>query len=125
MDRYEEIRDLRDQYESALDEADARRSEYHRAIRKLHASGVPLREIAENLGVSHQRIHQIVGGEQPPSKRGRRTGTVIAGLLLMGAVAAGALSWGLFGPGHQAPTAPSSSGLEQSNVCAQVFPDAL
>jgi ATP-dependent Clp protease ATP-binding subunit ClpA len=35
--------------------------DYHHAIRRLHAAGGSLREIAEALGLSHQRVHQIVG----------------------------------------------------------------
>jgi hypothetical protein len=36
------------------------RSDYHYAVRRLHAAGGSMREIAEALGVSHQRVHQIV-----------------------------------------------------------------
>jgi hypothetical protein len=39
---------------------DRARGDYHHAIRRLHASGGTLREIAEALGLSHQRVHQIV-----------------------------------------------------------------
>ena len=38
------------------------RADYHTAIRRLHLAGAPLREIAEALGLSHQRIQQIVDG---------------------------------------------------------------
>lgn len=38
------------------------RIDYHAAIKKLHASGGSLREIAEALELSHQRVHQIVDG---------------------------------------------------------------
>jgi hypothetical protein len=38
------------------------RSEYHTAVRRLHLAGGSLREIAEALGVSHQRVQQIVSG---------------------------------------------------------------
>ena len=44
------------------------RSDYHHTIRRLHAAGASLREIADELGLSHQRVHQIVdvsGGEPP------------------------------------------------------------
>lgn len=34
--------------------------EYQHAIRSLHAAGGSMREIAEALGSSHQRIHQII-----------------------------------------------------------------
>ena len=38
------------------------RAEYHTAIRRLHLAGASLREIAEALSLSHQRIQQIVDG---------------------------------------------------------------
>lgn len=36
------------------------RAEYHTALRRLHLAGASLREIAEALALSHQRVHQIV-----------------------------------------------------------------
>jgi len=49
-----------------LGEADRRallaRAEYHTAIRRLHLTGGSLREIADALSLSHQRIQQIVDG---------------------------------------------------------------
>ena len=36
------------------------RAEYHTAVRRLHLAGASLREIAEALALSHQRVHQIV-----------------------------------------------------------------
>ena len=36
------------------------RGEYYSAIRRLHLGGAPLREIAQALSVSHQRVQQIV-----------------------------------------------------------------
>ena len=36
------------------------RAEYHTAVRRLHLAGGSLREIAEALSLSHQRIQQIV-----------------------------------------------------------------
>src|SRR3954447_803296 len=44
------------------------RIDYHAAIKKLQASGGSLREIAEALDLSHQRVHQIVEG--PPAVPG-------------------------------------------------------
>ena len=43
------------------------RIDYHHAIKKLHAAGGSLREIAEALELSHQRVHQIVEGTPPSS----------------------------------------------------------
>jgi hypothetical protein len=42
--------------------AEVARAEFHRAVRRLHLSGASLRAIAEELGLSHQRVHQIVEG---------------------------------------------------------------
>ena len=36
------------------------RAEHHTAVRRLHLGGASLREIAEALAVSHQRVQQIV-----------------------------------------------------------------
>ena len=40
--------------------AEVARAEFHRAVRRLHLAGASLREIATALGLSHQRVHQIV-----------------------------------------------------------------
>jgi ClpX C4-type zinc finger protein len=51
------------------------RGEYHTAIRRLHQAGGSLREIAEALSLSHQRVQQIVsaaGGSWWQIWRGRR-----------------------------------------------------
>jgi ribosomal protein S14 len=37
------------------------RAEYHAAVRRLHLAGASLREVAVALGLSHQRVQQIVG----------------------------------------------------------------
>lgn len=83
MDRFEKIKQLRETYESALDDAERARDEYHREIVKLHRSGASLREIAEGLGVSHQRVHQIVSPreETKPGRKGR--GQAIAGAIVV------------------------------------------
>lgn len=41
-------------------EAEVARAEFHRAVRHLQLAGGSLREIADALGLSHQRVHQIV-----------------------------------------------------------------
>ena len=41
-------------------DAEAARTEFHRAIRRLQLAGGSLREIADEFGLSHQRVHQIV-----------------------------------------------------------------
>jgi hypothetical protein len=42
--------------------------DYHQAIRRLHAAGGSLREIAAALRLSHQRVHQII--DEPASRPG-------------------------------------------------------
>ena len=37
------------------------RARLHQSVRRLHHAGGSLREIATELGMSHQRVHQIVG----------------------------------------------------------------
>jgi hypothetical protein len=47
-----------------LDEAERQallaRAEYHTTVRRLHLAGASLREIAQALSISHQRVQQIV-----------------------------------------------------------------
>jgi hypothetical protein len=47
-----------------MEEADRRallsRAEYHTAIRRLHLAGGSVREVAQALSLSHQRVQQIV-----------------------------------------------------------------
>lgn len=38
------------------------RAEYHTAIRRLHLAGGSVREVAQALSISHQRVQQIVQG---------------------------------------------------------------
>jgi hypothetical protein len=91
MDRLERIRQRRDEYESTLDEAERLRDEYHREIVKLHRSGVSLREIAEGLGISHQRVHQIVAPleERSGARRGRAKAAGAAGVAMIVLLAGG------------------------------------
>ena len=50
----------RDRLIEAQHGTDSVRADYHYAIRRLHASGGSMREIADALGLSHQRVHQII-----------------------------------------------------------------
>lgn len=55
--------------------AEVARAEFHRAVRRLHLSGASLRELAAALGLSHQRVHQIVeaaGGARRWRRQSRR-----------------------------------------------------
>jgi hypothetical protein len=69
-----EARDVRQRLVDLESQTAHARVDYHHAIKKLHAAGGSLREIADVLDLSHQRVHQIVdgpsGGPGPP--RGRR-----------------------------------------------------
>src|SRR5689334_23781044 len=52
--------------------AEVARADFHRAVRRLQLAGGSLREIADALGLSHQRVHQIVedaGGSRRWRKR--------------------------------------------------------
>jgi len=51
---------------------DIARADFRHAVRRLHLAGGSLREIADTLGLSHQRVHQIVeeAGGARPSWRG-------------------------------------------------------
>jgi ClpX C4-type zinc finger len=56
--------------------------EYHQAIRRLHAAGGSLREIAEALRLSHQRVHQIIEeAAEPTRRRWRREPQLLTGPL--------------------------------------------
>jgi hypothetical protein len=48
------------QYADAERRAQLARADYHSAVRRVHLAGAPVREIADALGVSHQRVHQMV-----------------------------------------------------------------
>jgi hypothetical protein len=63
-----EAREVRQRLVDLESETAHARVDYHHAIKKLHAAGGSLREIAEALELSHQRVHQIVEG--PPGGPG-------------------------------------------------------
>ena len=46
------------------------RGEYHTAIRRLHLAGASLREIAEALSISHQRVQHVQSklARRPPKQ---------------------------------------------------------
>ncbi len=65
----------RDRLMEAEDRAEELRIAYHQSIRRLHAAAASMREIADALGLSHQRVHQIVNGSgdmttSAPKRRG-------------------------------------------------------
>jgi hypothetical protein len=56
------------------------RAELGEAIRELHGRGWSHTEIAAALGLSRQRVHQIVGEEEPEPEDGRPRGRAILNL---------------------------------------------
>ena len=77
-----EARELRSRLVELQHDSARAQLDYHHAVRRLHAAGGSMREIAEALDVSHQRVHQIVEGDEPihsrmgwpPKGRARRFG---------------------------------------------------
>ena len=55
-----EARQAQERLIDAERDVEVARAEFHRAVRRLHLHGSSLRELAVNLGLSHQRVHQIV-----------------------------------------------------------------
>lgn len=56
LDRAEQLRSESAQAQSAA------AAEVRAAARELHQGGLPLRDIGQLLGISHQRAHQLVAG---------------------------------------------------------------
>lgn len=48
------------QFAEAERQAQLSRADYHNVVRRLHLAGGSLREIAQALGLSHQRVQQMV-----------------------------------------------------------------
>ena len=59
--------------------AERARADYHLAIRRLQAAGGSLREIAEALRLSHQRVHQIIEEAAEPTRWWRRRRQILHG----------------------------------------------
>ena len=55
-----EARQAQERLIDAERDVEVARAEFHRAVRRLHLHGSSLREVAANLSLSHQRVHQIV-----------------------------------------------------------------
>lgn len=67
-------RQAQEQLVEADHAAEVAKAQFYRAVRRLHLSGASLRELAAALGLSHQRVHQIVetaGGARRWGRRGR------------------------------------------------------
>jgi hypothetical protein len=72
-------RDAQERLIEAEHDAEVARAEFHRAVRRLHLHGGSLRELAQALGLSHQRVHQIVEAAGGSRRWGRRRATRLAG----------------------------------------------
>ena len=60
--------------------ADRARADYYHLLRRLHAAGGTLREIAEAFHLSHQRVHQIIDeAAEPALPRWRRRRQLLPG----------------------------------------------
>jgi hypothetical protein len=68
----EEARRAQERLIDAERDADVARAEFYRAVRRLHLHGSSLRELAAALGLSHQRVHQIVEAAGGSRRWGRR-----------------------------------------------------
>ncbi len=72
----------RDQLSRLEGETGRRRLEFHQAVRRLHSAGPSMRDIASALGLSHQRVHQIISGDMnmtSPSGRGTLIKRLVGG----------------------------------------------
>ena len=49
-----------DRFAAAERDADLARAHYHHAVRRLHLAGASVRDVAHAMGMSHQRVQQIV-----------------------------------------------------------------
>lgn len=70
-----ETEGIRNRLREAEDSLNAVRGEFERSVRRLYIEGGSMREIANALGISHQRVHQLAGGK-PPSWWQRLSGQV-------------------------------------------------
>ena len=94
------VRKARGDFEARADELEAAREAYYRAVARLHEAGMPLREIAEELGLSHQRVHQMVGESdrrkklrKAAAKAARVAGALLLTLALVGGGFALSRAW--------------------------------
>lgn len=62
-DQLSRVFEARERFERLEDSLWEARGTFHREIRALHAASGSMREVADALGMSHQRVHQIIGEE--------------------------------------------------------------
>ena len=71
-----EVRELRIRLLELQRDLEHTNADYQHAIRRLQAGGGSMREIAAELGLSHQRVHQIVGAEARDRSARRHRGLI-------------------------------------------------
>ena len=89
----DKVRRARAEFEASQDLVESRKQDYFTAVRTLHEAGMPLREIANALGLSHQRVHQMVeeatgkkhAGLRRKAARAAKQGGLAVLLMAMGA----------------------------------------
>jgi len=67
----------RDRVLDAQHELDRARADYEHLVRRLVAGGGTIREVGAALGISHQRVHQIVDAEPIVAPRPRAAGDLL------------------------------------------------
>ncbi len=60
-----QARTARDRLLELQHESERAQADFRDAVRRLHAGGGSMREIGDGLGLSHQRVHQIVDAVAP------------------------------------------------------------
>jgi len=110
----EDVKSARAEFEARLDDLDDAKERYYDAVRRLYDHGVPLRDIADAIGVSHQRVHQIVGDQQKRRQVKRRVGkhARVAGAALLVVVAT---SW-VVSSTHPQPREDALVDLEEARA---------
>jgi ATP-dependent Clp protease ATP-binding subunit ClpC len=71
-----EARTARDRLLELQHKSEKAQADFRDAVRRLHAAGGSMREIGEGLGLSHQRVHQIVDAVAPGGRPEGRWGPV-------------------------------------------------
>jgi hypothetical protein len=88
----EAVQAARSKFEERQDSVQNAKDEYYEAVRRLHEAGMPLRDVAAKLGLSHQRVHQMIAestgekrsGLARAKKAAGPAGAVLLALLLAG-----------------------------------------
>jgi hypothetical protein len=116
----EAVKKARAEFEVRQDEVQGAKDAYYGAVRRLHESGMPLREVAEALGLSHQRVHQMIAESQDSKKarlarRARRAAGAAGAVLVTVGIVAGAWAWSS-GDDDATPQPAATDRLAQSPI---------